>query len=124
MVKTFYIEPETLVKYSTLPKNWRNKVSPMSEEYALSHGWQKITIDVPAPVKPITYSKLKLMRAMKEQGIWAEVKEYLELLGIYDEWLVAQDLSSTDPVFSSFIDQMQVKYGSDTVALMLEKAVV
>ena len=45
----------------------------------------------PAPTR---YSKLKIITAAKSLGKWAALKAWIEAAGYYDEWLVAQYLSS------------------------------
>lgn len=57
-----------------------------------------------------TYSKLKIVRKLKSLGIWNGIKSCLETEGAYDEWLVAQNLASNDPLLISMTNKIQSQY--------------
>lgn len=121
MTITIYIEPETGNEYTSLPDPWKGKVSPLNENNCESFGWTKTTREVPDPEpQPTLYSKLKLIRAMKQAGIWTQVKAQIETSDYWDEFICAQELASNDPGFTAFVDSMRGTLGDDTINQMLE----
>ena len=121
MTITIYVEPETGNEYTSLPDPWKGKVSPLNENNCESFGWTKTTREVPDPEpQPVLYSKLKLIRAMKQAGIWTQVKDQIEASDYWDEFICAQELASNDPGFMAFVDTMRGTLGDDTINQMLE----
>ena len=125
MTITIYIEPETGKEYTSLPDPWKGKVSPLNENNCESFGWTKTTREVPDPEpEPVLYSKLKLIRAMKQAGIWTQVKDQIEASDYWDEFICAQELASNDPGFMAFVDSMKSVIGNDTINQMLEASIL
>ena len=125
MTITIYIEPETGNEYTSLPDPWKGKVSPLNENNCESFGWTKTTREVPDPEpQPTLYSKLKLIRAMKQAGIWTQVKAQIEASDYWDEFICAQELASNDPGFMAFVDSMKSVIGNDTINQMLEASIL
>ena len=125
MTITIYIEPETDNEYTSLPDPWKGKVSPLNENNCESFGWTKTTREVPDPEpEPVLYSKLKLIRAMKQAGIWTQVKDQIEASDYWDEFICAQELASNDPGFMAFVDSMKSVIGNDTINQMLEASIL
>lgn len=125
MTITIYIEPETGKEYTSLPDPWNGKVSPLNENNCESFGWTKATREVPDPEpQPQLYSKLKLIRAMKQAGIWTQVKTRIEESEFWDEFICAQELASNDPGFTAFVDTMRGTLGDDTINQMLEASIL
>ena len=125
MTITIYIEPETGNEYTSLPDPWKGKVSPLNENNCESFGWTKTTREVPDPApQPQLYSKLKLIRAMKQAGIWTQVKDQIEASDYWDEFICAQELASNDPGFMAFVDSMKSVIGNDTINQMLEASIL
>ena len=125
MTITIYIEPETGNEYTSLPDPWNGKVSPLNENNCESFGWTKTTREVPDPEpQPTLYSKLKLIRAMKQAGIWTQVKTQIETSDYWDEFICAQELASNDPGFMEFVDSMKSVIGNDTINQMLEASIL
>ena len=121
MTITIYTEPETGNEYTSLPDPWKGKVSPLNENNCESFGWTKTTREVPDPEpEPVLYSKLKLIRAMKQAGIWTQVKDQIEASDYWDEFICAQELASNDPGFTAFVATMRGTLGDDTINQMLE----
>ena len=121
MTITIYTEPETGNEYTSLPDPWKGKVSPLNENNCESFGWTKTTREVADPEpEPVLYSKLKLIRAMKQTGIWTQVKDQIEASDYWDEFICAQELASNDPGFMAFVDSMKSVIGNDTINQMLE----
>jgi len=76
---------------------WQASTPP----YALVDGvstpqGQWVVDDNPAPIK---YSKLKLKRALSDTGLWGAVKAAIEDAGRWDDFVLAQGLTSDDPDF-------------------------
>ena len=125
MTITIYIEPETDKEYTVLPDPWKGKVSPLNENNCESFGWTKTTREVPDPEpQPVLYSKLKLIRAMKQAGIWTQVKTQIEASDYWDEFICAQELASDDPGFTAFVATMRGTLGDDTINQMLEASIL
>lgn len=125
MTITIYTEPETGNEYTSLPDPWKGKVSPLNENNCESFGWTKTTREVPDPEpQPTLYSKLKLIRAMKQAGIWTQVKAQIETSDYWDEFICAQELASNDPGFMAFVDSMKSVIGNDTINQMLEVSIL
>lgn len=125
MTITIYIEPETGNEYTSLPDPWKGKVSPLNENNCESFGWTKVTREVPDPEpQPTLYSKLKLIRAMKQAGIWTQVKDQIEASDYWDEFICAQELASDDSGFMAFVDSMKSVIGNDTINQILEASIL
>ena len=125
MTITIYVEPETGNEYTSLPDPWKGKVSPLNENNCESFGWTKTTREVPDPEpEPVLYSKLKLIRAMKQAGIWTQVKTQIEASDYWDEFICAQELASNDPGFMAFVASMRGTLGDDTINQMLEASIL
>ena len=125
MTITIYTEPETGNEYTSLPDPWKGKVSPLNDGNCESFGWTKTTREVPDPEpEPVLYSKLKLIRAMKQAGIWTQVKDQIEASDYWDEFICAQELASNDPGFMAFVDSMKSVIGNDTINQMLEASIL
>ena len=125
MTITIYVEPETGNEYTSLPDPWKGKVSPLNENNCESFGWSKATREVPDPEsEPVLYSKLKLIRAMKQAGIWTQVKTQIEASDYWDEFICAQELASNDPGFMAFVASMRGTLGDDTINQMLEASIL
>ena len=119
------MEAETGNEYTSLPDPWKGKVSPLNENNCESFGWTKTTREVPDPEpQPTLYSKLKLIRAMKQAGIWTQVKDQIEASDYWDEFICAQELASNDPGFMAFVDSMKSVIGNDTINQMLEASIL
>ena len=125
MIITIYTEPETGNEYTSLPDPWKGKVSPLNDGNCESFGWTKTTREVPDPApQPQLYSKLKLIRAMKQAGIWTQVKDQIEASDYWDEFICAQELASNDPGFTAFVASMRGTLGDDTINQMLEASIL
>ncbi len=70
-------------------------------------------------VYPATkYSKLKIVRKLKELGLWDAVKAALVEYDAYDEWQVAQELSSEDTQFMELLNRIELPEGADICELL------
>lgn len=101
ITRTKYIDPDGKIQYRK-PAIWNN-TSPITDGYLEANGWtiEEEAIEVQEP--PKRYSKLQIMRKLKEFGAWEAARQTIESAGAWDEFLVAQDLSSEDPLFQSLV---------------------
>lgn len=129
-VKTVtYTEPQTGRKYTYLPNPWTRQdgvtVSPLNPRNCAAFGWTvtetetQVQEDEEPSTGPVLYSKLKLMRACRERGIWDEVKQGITDAGYMDEFMLAQDLSPEDEGFMRLVDGLRLEYGDETVDAIL-----
>ena len=65
--------------------------------------------DLPPP--PRTFSKLKIVAALMEAEVWAQVKAYIEQAGLYDLYLAAQDFKEDNPYFTQGKTALQTALG-------------
>ena len=120
---TIYIEPETGKEYRKLPDPWQGRVSPLNAKNCEQFGWTIQTREekIPDPEpEPTQYSKLKLIRACKDAGLWTQVKAQIEAADYWDEFVCAQELSTDDAGFMAFVATMRTALGDDTVNQILE----
>lgn len=95
MTITIYTDPHGK-EHTYLPHTWGSTTN-ITEQWALNHGWTKVTREVPDP--PRQYSKLRLHRALDAAGIWETIWHALtEAQRIY--WQEAQELADDDQEFS------------------------
>ena len=120
MVYVVYIDPDG-VSHRTLPSRWKN-VSPVTEAWALSHGWTKEQRTVPDPPEVHTYSKLRIYDVLVEMGLWETIKSEIELAGQWERWNMANDLSTAYAPFAAMLAELRTKMGDELVDQVLEQA--
>lgn len=120
MVITIYIAPNGM-EYATLPKRYGN-TSPVTEQWALAHGWRKERRTVPDPPVIHTYSKLRLYDAMVAAGIWEEVKQAIEAAGQWERWNWANDMATDYEPFAQLLSQLRQTYGDELTDAILASA--
>jgi len=64
-----------------------------------------LVADPPPP--PVDYSKRKLYRVFLGRGVWPQVKAWMEVQGVWEDWEYATTLQSDDPFMASAIPQIQ-----------------
>lgn len=129
MQRKIFTEPQTGREYAYLPNPWTRPdgvtVSPLTALNCESFGWTAAEKGEPeAEPAETLYSKLKLMRACRDEGIWDDVKQGITDAGYMDEFMLAQELSSADPGFSSFIALMKAAKGEDVTERILAGSVL
>lgn len=74
--------------------------------------WHKqwVVVDAPPP-PPRTFSKLRIVAALMEAGVWAQVKAWIEQAGLYDLYLAAQDFKSDNEYFARGRTALQTALG-------------
>ncbi len=60
---------------------------------------------------PVVYSKLKLYATVRELGLWADVKAWLEEADLWDAFVLAQDVRSDNEQFSAGLATFKKKFG-------------
>lgn len=99
----------------------------VQDGYALQDGaWrpQYRYEDAPPP-PPVVYSKYKLVRALQTEGVWLQVKEWLQSQdGAWDLYLAAEDISEDEPLLSDGIAAAKEAFGwtDEKVAAVLDAA--
>lgn len=82
--------------------------------YALGEDnkWHKqwVIVDAPPP-PPRTFSKLRIVSALTNAGVWAQVKQYIEREGLYDLYLAAQDFREDNEYFTQGKAKLQTALG-------------
>lgn len=121
--RTKYIDTDGVVYY-TLPGVWHN-TSPITDENCVLLGWRIETEEYEVQEHDvqneqanenviennngvIIYSKLKLIRKLKELNVWETVKNFIQSAGMMDEWLASQNISSDDVQFLAVFDALNL----------------
>ena len=75
---------------------------------------------------PRTFSKLKVVVALRAYGVWPRVKEWIIANDLYDLYLAAQDFSEADPYFTQGKAALQALLGltDEQVEAILAECVV
>ena len=80
---------------------------PEGKEYAVT-GYTETATDIRPVFKlvdldqpPRTFSKLRLINALTECGIWQACRDWLDASGYYDLFLAAQDFREDHPQFAA-----------------------
>ena len=82
---------------------------PEGREYRIT-GYTETATDIQAVFKlvpvvspPRTFSKLRLVTALTERGLWAAIRDWLEETGYYDLFAAAQDIREDHPQFAAVL---------------------
>ena len=74
--------------------------------------------------RPRTFSKLRIVTALTELGVWGDVKSFIEGNGLYDIFLAAQDFRDDNEFFVRGKAALQEELGwtDEQVEVVLESA--
>ena len=89
--------------------------------------WQQAWKFEDAPPPPLrTFSKLRIVAALMQAGVWSAVKDYIEQAGLYDLYLAAQDFAEDNEYFAQGREQLQAALGwtDEQVEAVLAQAVI
>lgn len=78
--------------YHYAPTGWNEAEGAIRRVYAL--------VEDPPP-HPRVFSKLKVVAALTREGVWPQVKAWIEEAGLYDLYLAAQDFAEDNEYFTS-----------------------
>ena len=122
MTITYYIDNHG-DRHATLPSIWEN-TSPITEAWALSHGWEKHTEEIPEPVpEPVRYSKYKIKIACEKRNLWNDVKTAIENAGKWDSFLIIQDIAGDNPELLEALPAIREAFGSQVVDEVLAESI-
>ena len=79
------------------------------------------------PAAPRTFDKYRLVNALMEAGIWADVKAWLQSIpDAYDRAVMAPDISEDEPLLADGIAAAKAQFGltDEQIAAMLDAAEV
>lgn len=76
------------------PRGWDISDDPRQ----IRRAWELVD-DPPPP--PRVFSKLKVVTALAQEGVWPQVKAWIEEAGLYDLYLAAQDFAEDNEYFTS-----------------------
>ena len=81
--------------------------------------------DVPPP-PPRVFSKLRVVAALMDAGVWAQVKAWMEQNGLYDLYLAANEFAEDNAYFVTGRTQLQsaLCWTDEQVEAVLEKGAV
>lgn len=112
----------------------RPPVAPPREGWSyVRSGWREATgAIVPrwtlvkdAPPPPRVYSKLKVVAALTEAGVWPQVKAWIEANSLYDLYLAAQEFAEDNAWFAQGLAALKpvVGWTDEQVEALLAKCV-
>lgn len=70
--------------------------------------WEEVQ-DPPAP--PRVFSKLKIVSALMQAGVWEAAKSFIEASGLYDLYLAAQTFREDNPYFAQGLAVLKQQLG-------------
>lgn len=75
---------------------------------------------------PRTFSKLRVVQALMQEGVWPQVKAWIEQQGLYDLYLAAQVFSDDNPQYMAGLAALQQALGwsDEKVAALLDETEV
>lgn len=90
------------------------------------HLWHKqwMLVDVP-PRPPRVFSKLKVVAALMDVGVWEQVKAWIESKDLYDLYLAAQEFAEDNAWFAQGLAALKpvVGWTDEQVEALLAKCV-
>ena len=103
---------------------------PEGREYRIT-GYTETATDIQAVFKlvpvvspPRTFSKLRLVTALTERGLWAAIRDWLEETGYYDLFAAAQDIREDHPQFAAALAAIRTRFSltPDQIAAVLAES--
>ena len=81
---------------------------PLSDSY---FHYEYIAYPIPVP-PPRTFSKYKIVRTLQAEGVWEQVKAWIESTpGAYDLYLAAEDISEDEQLLADGIAALKAQLG-------------
>lgn len=98
--------PETDETHEAVPTGWEETDSGIIRVYTIAE------LPPPPPPPPRVFSKMRIVQALQQAGLWAQVKAFLKNdEDLWDIWLVAQDLKEDDELFVSAFGALREQLG-------------
>ena len=103
---------------------------PEGREYRIT-GYTETATDIQAVFKlvpvvspPRTFSKLRLVTALTERGLWPAIRDWLEETGYYDLFAAAQDIREDHPQFAAALSAIRTRFSltPDQIAAVLAES--
>ena len=117
-----YVTNPTAEQYAAIgayPRSDESFAPPKCEEgyHAVADGcelqdgkWtRKWRIEEVPPPPPRVFSKMKVIVALMEMGIWLTVRDYIVAANLYDLFLAAQDFKEDDKYFMQGLESLKAK---------------
>ena len=89
---------------------------PDGREYRIT-GYTETATDIQAVFKlvpivspPRTFSKLRLVTALTERGLWPAIRDWLDETGYYDLFAAAQDFREDHPQFAAALAAIRTRF--------------
>ena len=89
----------------------------VTKEYMLLPLNEAVPADVPGPRR---WSRLNLKRTLESAGKWDDAKSAMEAIGIYDEFMMCNYISESDPSFVIAYEWACEAFGKDAVDAILD----
>jgi hypothetical protein len=89
------------------------------ESYESGYAWIYVLVDNPPP-PPRRWSVLSIIRALKSNECYDEIKSALESAGLFDEFIGADYISEDDDSFRSGYAMSVEEYGQEKVDAILD----
>lgn len=105
-----YIPEQARLKY---PKRYGKRPVSVRPVYEVIEPPPPSPPPPPPPPPPRRFSKLKAVIALTEAGLWAKVKAYIEVAGLYDLYLAANEFMEDDPYFVKGLTELKAQLGVD-----------
>lgn len=87
-------------------------VAPAGYELGEDMMWHRQwRLDDAPPPPPRTFSKLRIVAALTEAGVWPQVKAHIERKGLYDLYLAAQEFAEDNEYFAQGRAALQAALG-------------
>lgn len=126
---------EQCAKIEAYPRNEESFAPPKCDEgfHALPDGYEVVegkwvkkwrVVENPPP-PPRVFSKLKVVLALTEAGLWIKVRDYIVAQGLYDLFLAAQDFREDDQYFIQGLTALKAEFSmtDEQVEQILERSV-
>ena len=103
---------------------------PEGREYRIT-GYTETATDIQAVFKlvpvvspPRTFSKLRLVTALTERGLWPVIRDWLYETGYYDLFAAAQDIREDHPQFAAALSAIRTRFSltPDQIAAVLAES--
>jgi hypothetical protein len=112
----------------TLPSPPAGKVTVPTGYKVIDGAWHRTwRYDDAPPPPPVVYSKYRLVRALQAEGVWLQVKEWLQSQeGAWDLYLAAEDISGDEQLLKDGIAEVKKLLGwtDEKVAAVLDAAAI